>query len=199
MSGAANQGAYGNAGSGPWGPGAWGQNRQNFGGNGAGPWGSNGYAWWSLSRLLLLAATILGFIFFWPIGLVMLCIAIWNRRMGRWVFGGPPPFAAGWAAPNAPGGLGGGSGNGGGWTPPWAAWKGWCCPGGGNRMPPSSGNHAFDDYRDQTLRRLEEEQREFAAFLERLRFARDKAEFDQFMSERRQPPVPTQEPPHPEA
>jgi hypothetical protein len=32
---------------------------------------------------------------------------------------------------------------------------------------------------------MEEEQQAFAAFLERLRFARDKAEFDQFMAERR--------------
>ena len=50
---------------------------------------------------------------------------------------------------------------------------------------PSSGNHAFDDYRAETLRRLEEEQREFLQFLERLRHAKDKAEFDQFMAERR--------------
>ena len=45
--------------------------------------------------------------------------------------------------------------------------------------PPSSGNRAFDDYRTETLRRLEEEQREFKEFLERLRFAKDRAEFDQ--------------------
>ena len=51
--------------------------------------------------------------------------------------------------------------------------------------PPSSGNRAFDDYRADTLRRLEEEQREFKEFLERLRFAKDRAEFDQFMAQRR--------------
>ena len=54
--------------------------------------------------------------------------------------------------------------------------------------PPSSGNRAFDDYRTETLRRLEEEQREFKEFLERLRFAKDRAEFDQFMAERRNRP-----------
>ena len=54
--------------------------------------------------------------------------------------------------------------------------------------PPSSGNRAFDDYRAETLRRLEDEQREFKDFLERLRFAKDRAEFDQFMSERRNRP-----------
>ncbi len=49
----------------------------------------------------------------------------------------------------------------------------------------SSGNRAFDEYRADTLRRLEEEQREFKEFLQRLRFAKDRAEFDQFMAERR--------------
>src|SRR5579863_1763002 len=48
----------------------------------------------------------------------------------------------------------------------------------------SSGNRAFDEYRDETLRRLEDEQREFLEFLERLRHAKDKAEFDQFMADR---------------
>jgi hypothetical protein len=51
----------------------------------------------------------------------------------------------------------------------------------------SSGNYAFDEYRAETLRRLEEEQREFMAFLDRLRHAKDKAEFDQFMAEHRRP------------
>jgi hypothetical protein len=54
--------------------------------------------------------------------------------------------------------------------------------------PASSGNNAFDDYRAETLKRLEDEQREFKDFLGRLRFAKDRAEFDQFMSERRQRP-----------
>ena len=59
---------------------------------------------------------------------------------------------------------------------------------GGWFGPTTSGNRAFDDYRSETLRRLEEEQREFKDFLGRLRFARDRAEFDQFMAERRQRP-----------
>ena len=54
--------------------------------------------------------------------------------------------------------------------------------------PASSGNRAFDDYRSETLKRLEDEQREFKEFLERLRFAKDRGEFDQFMAERRQRP-----------
>ena len=50
---------------------------------------------------------------------------------------------------------------------------------------PSSGNRAFDDYRAGTLRRLEDEQREFKEFLKRLRVAKDRAEFDEFMNDRR--------------
>ena len=53
----------------------------------------------------------------------------------------------------------------------------------------SSGNKAFDDYRESTLKRLEEEEREFRSFLERLRQAKDKSEFDQFMTERRDRPA----------
>ncbi len=59
----------------------------------------------------------------------------------------------------------------------------------------SSGNRAFDEYRTETLRRLEEEQREFKAFLDRLRHAKDKAEFDEFMAERsRRPQAPVPQP-----
>ncbi len=54
--------------------------------------------------------------------------------------------------------------------------------------PATSGNRAFDDYREETLKRLEEEQTEFKDFLARLRFARDRSEFDQFMAERRNRP-----------
>jgi uncharacterized protein DUF2852 len=65
-------------------------------------------------------------------------------------------------------------------------------PWGGSpwRGPRSSGNRAFDDYRTETLRRLEDEQKEFFEFLERLRLAKDKAEFDQFMADRRRPHAP---------
>ena len=47
-----------------------------------------------------------------------------------------------------------------------------------------SGNSAFDHYKTETLRRLEDEQEAFEAFLSRLREAKDKAEFDQFMDDR---------------
>ncbi len=48
-----------------------------------------------------------------------------------------------------------------------------------------TGNAAFDAYRAETLRRLEQERDEFLAFLNELRQAKDKAEFDQFMARRR--------------
>lgn len=48
----------------------------------------------------------------------------------------------------------------------------------------SSGNMAFDAYKGETLRRLEEEQENFEGFLQRLRESKDKAEFDDFMNDR---------------
>lgn len=48
----------------------------------------------------------------------------------------------------------------------------------------STGNSAFDSYRDEMIRRLEDEQKNFEDFLQRLREAKDKSEFDQFMDER---------------
>jgi hypothetical protein len=50
----------------------------------------------------------------------------------------------------------------------------------------STGNTAFDAYRAETLKRLEEERAAFTSFLDQLRAAKDQAEFDQFMSSRQQ-------------
>jgi hypothetical protein len=118
---------------------------------------------------------ILGFIFWWPIGLVILGIVIGSRKMGCWSGRGydrwqdqmqgkmdrmrskMESFGGGWSR--------------------------------------SSGNRAFDEYRTETLSRLEEEQREFREFLQRLRAAKDKAEFDQFMADRRNRPEPPPAPP----
>ncbi len=117
-----------------------------------------------------IAAVILGFILWWPVGLVLLCARLFGRRHG-WRGEG----AGRWYC-NAPGGFGPGGSGMGNWG--WGAGR-------------SSGNSAFDEYRSETLRRLEEEQKEFQAFLIRLRQARDKAEFDQFMEERRRAAAPT--------
>ncbi|MEZ5924649.1 MAG: DUF2852 domain-containing protein [Hyphomicrobiaceae bacterium] len=64
----------------------------------------------------------------------------------------------------------------------WGSWK------SQHHVMGSTGNRAFDDYREETLKRLEEEAREFKDFVERLKFAKDKEEFDRFMSERRSRP-----------
>jgi hypothetical protein len=141
--------------------------------------------------VFLLAAGHIGRMLFWPVALAGV---VFMMASGRWGCGRRRWAQAQWGQANNPQ-------NGNPWqsaSPPWARWWNWGCGGGGgNQQPPTSGNHAFDEYRAETLRRLEEEQKDFSAFLERLRFAKDKAEFDQFMSERRQrPPAPTEEPPH---
>jgi hypothetical protein len=110
-----------------------------------------------------LALMVLGFIFFWPLGLMILGYLLWSGRMGCWRHAG-----TGWHGHMT------------------GRWHGMRQSGG------PSGNTAFDEYRAETLRRLEDEEREFRSFLDRLRRARDKAEFDQFLAERRnassQPP-----------
>ena len=77
------------------------------------------------------------------------------------------------------------------WAQAQSAAPWWGC-GSSTRHRDASGNRAFDEYRAETLRRLEDEQREFKEFLDRLRHAKDKAEFDEFMAERRrqQGPAP---------
>lgn len=45
-----------------------------------------------------------------------------------------------------------------------------------------SGNRAFDEYRDATLRRLQDEQQAFAAFLDRLQKSKDQERFETFLS-----------------
>lgn len=96
-----------------------------------------------------IAAMVLGFIIFWPLGLALLAYMIWSKRM----FNRPKCGARRDRHART------------------AAFK-------------SSGNMAFDAYKADTLQRLEEEQQNFEAFLARLRHAKDKAEFDQFMNDR---------------
>jgi hypothetical protein len=93
-----------------------------------------------------IAAMVLGFILFWPLGLALLAYMIWSKRMFSRCKSTRTPHAA----------LAAGS----------------------------SGNSAFDAYRAETLRRLEDEQASFQEFLKRLREAKDKTEFDMFMEER---------------
>ncbi len=53
--------------------------------------------------------------------------------------------------------------------------------------PASSGNAAFDAYRNEVLRDLEKQQEEFDDFVEHLRQARDREEFERFMDSRKKP------------
>ena len=138
-----------------------------------------------LGKPAWIALMILGFIVWWPLGLVALVflfgsgrMACWHHDPARWQYKMEKlqrkmDLANSWMSGNSQGGS------------PWGGnlW-------GGNpwKTPPSSGNRAFDEYRTETLRRLEDEQREFHDFLDRLRMAKDKSEFDQFMSERRSRP-----------
>ena len=124
-----------------------------------------------------IALIVLGFWAFWPLGLAILAFTIWSGRMGcgfhghdRWQHKMERmQRKMDWMRSR----MGGG-----GPAPTGGFWG----------QAPSSGNHAFDEYRNDTLKRLEEEQREFREFLERLRFAKDKTEFDAFMNERRNRP-----------
>ena len=123
---------------------------------------------------------ILSFIVFWPLGLFVLYYMIRSGRMGCWKRSAVAGGGTGFAMPGRTRRAGR-----------------WHAPSGFNR---SSGNSAFDAYREDTLKRLEAEYEEFQGFLDKLRHARDKAEFDQFMNERTQKPAddetgPTEEPP----
>jgi hypothetical protein len=124
-----------------------------------------------------IALMILGFFAWWPLGLVILAFMIGSGRMGcshhsmgRWENKMQRMQEKMDRVRSKMDSFR--SGGGGDW---WGT-------------PPSSGNRAFDDYRQETLRRLEDEQREFKEFLERLRFAKDRDEFDQFMTDRRNRP-----------
>ncbi len=115
--------------------------------------------------------TIVSFILFWPLSLVVLGYLIGSGRMTCWAHGSGDRWQRRMERMQQR------------MERMQAAAEQWT----GRSYRSSSGNRAFDEYRDETLRRLEEEQREFKAFLDRLRHAKDKVEFDQFMAEHRRP------------
>jgi hypothetical protein len=123
-------------------------------------------------RPLELVAMILGFVFFWPVGLAILVFKLCGGQFPR--FAGPQWEGGSW------GNWGHGP-----WDGAGSSWGSWHAP--------RSGNQAFEDYKRATLERLEaerrklaEEERAFADFLRELRNARDREEFDRFMQSRRQ-------------
>jgi hypothetical protein len=139
------------------------------------PWGrQGGCAHW---RPFEVAAIVLGFFIFWPIGLALLFLKLWGRSFGqegdlfsfasaqgakmRGVFGDVSREAGGWAGPS---------------------------------FMRRTGNVAFDEWREGELARLEEErrklaeaERDFARHIDELRRARDREEFDAFMRARKDP------------
>ena len=124
--------------------------------------------------------TILGFMVWWPVGLAVLAFAIGSGRMGCGYHGGSGHWERKMERMQAKMDRFRERMTGQGPSFSFAA--------------PSSGNRAFDEYRSETIRRLEDEQREFHDFLERLRMAKDKSEFDQFMAERRDRPNQSAQP-----
>ena len=97
-----------------------------------------------------LVAMAIGFVLFWPLGLVLLAYMIWSERM---------------------------------------TCKTWTRRSHRSADRGATGNAAFDAYRAETLKRLEDERAAFTSFLDQLRAAKDQAEFDQFMASRRAPDV----------
>ena len=104
-----------------------------------------------------IAAMVMGFIIFWPVGLALLAYMIWGKKMFSRSCDSRRSHAHGhdhhWGRHAM-------------------------------RAAQPTGNRAFDDYKAQALRRLEEEQEAFEAFLQRLRTSKDKTEFDAFMEDR---------------
>jgi hypothetical protein len=127
-------------------------------------------------------AMVLGFLVFWPIGLAVLAYVLWGER-----FGWSPDRAERWVNKQK-------------------QWAGWCNTNtnqssnnnngfrrgfGFGAGPGNSGNAAFDAYREEQLKRLDEERRkldeeinEFQDYLRNLHMARDREEFDRFMRDR---------------
>lgn len=121
---------------------------------------------------LTIALMVVGFILWWPVGLAVLGYILWGEN-----FGGSAEKAQRFVDRQK-------------------SWMGKCGARHearhGWQNTASSGNAAFDDYRAEQLRRLEEERRrldeEIEAFHEHmanLRKARDREEFDRFMADRR--------------
>lgn len=117
-------------------------------------WFSRGEAWLDeRGKKAWIAAMVVSFIVFWPLGLALLAYMIWSKRM----------FSRSHCAHR---------------RDRRAHHMDY------SRAYTSSGNTAFDSYKAEMLRRLESEQEAFETFLQRLRDAKDKSEFDNFMEDR---------------
>jgi hypothetical protein len=122
---------------------------------------------------LTIAMMVLGFIVCWPLGLAMLAYILWGE-----MFGGTAEKASEWISRKRAWAEGPGKSHG-------------YRPYGGGHGRQSSGNAAFDEYRTEQLRRLEEERKRldeeinaFHEYMRNLHMARDREEFDRFMRDR---------------
>jgi hypothetical protein len=117
---------------------------------------------------LTIALMVFGFIVWWPLGLAMLAYIVWGEN-----FGGSAEKAQRFVHKSS-------------------NWVRNCSPRrASGAWSSTSGNAAFDDYRAEQLRRLEEERRRldeeinaFHDYMANLRKARDREEFDRFMRDR---------------
>ncbi len=138
-------------------------------------------------RPLEIAAVVLGFIVFWPLGLGLLMWKLWRTKNGQpadlvqaarnleeKVMQSWPEKARRWGCARAQDATS--------WNNASRSFTG---------SARSTGNAAFDEWRDGELSRLEEEHRkleaagrEFAGHIESLRRAKDREEFEAFMRAR---------------
>ena len=130
-------------------------------------------------------AMVLGFIVFWPIGLAILCNNFFQRHHGgpdlQTLAANKWQDARTMMASNAA------------WGPWGSSWSCGRAARRANRYYASpTGNAAFDEWRqaelvrlDEERRKLDEAQREFAEYVEAIRRAKDREEFERFMAERR--------------
>jgi predicted RNase H-like nuclease (RuvC/YqgF family) len=121
---------------------------------------------------LTIGLMILGFVIFWPLGLAVIAYVLWGDSIGKSVKEMSDDF-------NSHCGKSGGKSGGKSSTKH-------------RRRSNNHDNSAFAQYRQQEIDRLEEERRkldemrdEFDDFLNELRQAKDKTEFDRFMDARR--------------
>jgi hypothetical protein len=139
-------------------------------------WRRGGSRWTAFE----IVAMVLGFIVFWPIGLAILGYKFWQHR-----YGGPDLQTLAtnkWQDARAM----------------MASNGSWGC-GSARRARgfyTASGNAAFDEWRtaelarlDEERRKLDEAQREFAEYVDAIRRAKDREEFERFMAERRSRPT----------
>ena len=134
---------------------------------------------WSVWEI---GAMVAGFVVFWPLGLLALFLKWKNGEMWR----GASESAAPWVSFK---------------KPDFQSWQGFKHQSSAYGFS-GSGNAAFDAYKreqlkrlDEERRKLEDEQKSFRDFVEKVRRAKDQDEFDRFMADRSAPQPPVSDTP----